>query len=206
MPNYAGMTHYPYDGRNAVGGINEGLFGLRDQMANRLGQIAANPFIPYMEGAATGGLMAMGDPQAKQQTLDAVATHTGLLGDFMGPAADAHRFAHFPKERTFGNYGLAGLGALPFVPHLGGVITDIKTPLWNKMYGSPSVPVGVNPSRSELQELFSERQGDLRALIPKGQGDSYFWPADAALHQDIGSAFNLNPKLYQHGLLTPDDF
>ena len=207
MPNYSGMTHYPYDGRNRMGEIYGGLLGIRNQMRDRLGQIVENPASPFAQAAGTGLLAYSGDKQARQDTLDTVALSTGLLGDVVGPAADAHRFAHYPEERTAQNLGLAVAGALPFVPHMSAIITDIKTPQWNKMWGSPSVPVGVNPSRSELQELFSERRGgDLRALIPKGEGDAYFWPADAALHQDIGSAFKLDPRLYEHGLLTRDEF
>lgn len=39
-----------------------------------------------------------------------------IAGDITGLAADAAMYAAYPEERTFGNYALSALGALPMVP------------------------------------------------------------------------------------------
>lgn len=109
-----------------------------------------------------------------------------------------------------GNYGmaaLAGLGALPGIPGIAGHITDIKPPRWNA--GRISMPVGVEPTPSEIKELLRDDQAKsayntLRALLSKQDGSvMYAWPADAALHQDIGKHFNINPSDVTHGLIAP---
>ena len=63
----------------------------------------------------------MHDSQARQNMFDAVALATSpvpLLGDTMGAVSDMHRYAQFPEERTLLNYGLTGLGLLPFIPSM----------------------------------------------------------------------------------------
>lgn len=39
-----------------------------------------------------------------------------IAGDITGLAADAAMYAAYPEERTFGNYALSALGALPWIP------------------------------------------------------------------------------------------
>ena len=39
-----------------------------------------------------------------------------IVGDITGMAADAAMYAAYPEERTFGNYALSALGALPLIP------------------------------------------------------------------------------------------
>lgn len=87
---------------------------------------------------------------------------------------------------------------------LGGIIKDIPSPKW--LQGRNSIPVGIDPTKSELKELFRE-QDDLRVLVPTRDGlKHYLWPADYALHQDVGSYFRLNPSDYEHGIFTKSDF
>jgi len=105
----------------------------------------------------------------------------------LGPLGDAAKWA--------------GMGLL-------GSIKDIPVPSWQQQaWGSQSFPVGINPTKSEMKELLqAERGGDLRVLVPNNSSSPYyFWPANAALHNDVATHFGLKPSDYEHGLLTPDD-
>lgn len=54
-----------------------------------------------------------------QGLLDGAALATSpipILGDIVGLGADANRYINDPSSRTWGNFGLTALGALPFVP------------------------------------------------------------------------------------------
>ena len=81
------------------------------------------------------------------------------------------------------------------------VIEDIPAPVWNK--NAISVPVGINPTKSELAELRrSDPSGTLRVLEPKDpEGEWYLWPFDQALHNDVGAHYGLNPKDYYHSII-----
>jgi hypothetical protein len=86
------------------------------------------------------------------------------------------------------------------------LITDIKPPSWNPR---TSIPVGINPTKSELRELLRDEQAisayrTLRTLLDEPTNTLYAWPADAALHQDIGAYYGLMPNNTKHGLLTLD--
>lgn len=133
----------------------------------------------------------------------------GLL-DFVPGIGDAISAKDAIDQGRQGNYwsaALAGVGALPGIPGFTGHITDIKPPRWNA--GRMSMPVGVEPTPGEIKELLRDDQSKsayntLRALLSKRDGSvMYAWPADAALHQDIGRHFNVNPSDVTHGLLTP---
>jgi hypothetical protein len=57
-----------------------------------------------------------------QETLDNLAIASmfaPVLGDVTGLAADAYRLTNNPEERTPLNYGMMGMGMLPFVPNMG---------------------------------------------------------------------------------------
>ena len=81
------------------------------------------------------------------------------------------------------------------------VIEDIPAPVWNK--NAMSVPVGINPTKSELAELRrSDPSGVLRLLEPKDpEREWYLWPFDQALHSDVGAHYGLNPKDYYHSII-----
>lgn len=71
----------------------------------------------YIKDALPGGSL---NPELnRQETLDALAMSTfpiPVVGDVAGLAADANRLYQNPQERTPFNYGMMGLGMLPFVP------------------------------------------------------------------------------------------
>ena len=77
----------------------------------------------YIKDAMPGGLL---NPEVTPQgLLDTAALATmpvPVLGDAVGLGADAYRLAKNPEERTPLNFGLAALGALPFVPPMAGVV------------------------------------------------------------------------------------
>ena len=77
-------------------------------------------FKQYIRDAMPGG--ALNPEVTTQGVLDAAALGTApvpIVGDAIGLAADVRRLAKNPEERTPMNYGLAGLGLLPFMPGLG---------------------------------------------------------------------------------------
>ena len=80
-------------------------------------------------------------------------------------------------------------------------LRHIPAPVWNR--GAKSVPVGIDPTRSELAELRSSDPGGiLRVLEPEDpEGKWYFWPSDQALHDDVGAHYGLNPKAYYRGIV-----
>lgn len=162
----------------------------------------------YLRDAMPGGVL---NPEVtRQSVLDGAAIASSpvpVLGDLLGLGADVNRYATDPSSRTPGNYALSGLGLLPFVPAMGGVITDIRKPAWNSRPGQ-SIPVGVDPTPSEIRELLRDEQAKsawntLRTLVDGMSGTRYAWPADAALHQDIGHAFNVKPGNAVHGIIAP---
>lgn len=73
------------------------------------------------EGLFSGSLGENNTPRTTQDTLDGLAVATmfaPLVGDVTGLVADAYRLKNDPEERTPLNYGLMGLGMLPFVPNM----------------------------------------------------------------------------------------
>lgn len=100
------------------------------------------------------------------------------------------------RKGEWGSAALNAAGLIPFLPGLGGIIKDIPPMPWDKS-GRTSIPVGINPTRSEIAELFKE-QDTLRMLQPKNPGPPvYMWPADAALHHEIGNALDLPGGTYE---------
>ena len=140
--------------------------------------------------------------------LKTVEAIKGLLGAMpgVGDVIAADDAINYAKQGQYGMSALASVGALPFIPGFAGHISDIKPPKWNSRI---SIPVGVNPTYSEIKELYRDAQAKsagnaLRVIQDSSTGDMYAWPADAALHQDIGAYFKINPKNATHGLITPD--
>ena len=80
-------------------------------------------FKQYLGDAAPGG--ALNPEVSRQGLLDSAAiatTPVPLLGDAVGLLADANRYATDPSSRTPGNFALSGLGLLPFVPSMAGIV------------------------------------------------------------------------------------
>jgi hypothetical protein len=130
-----------------------------------------------------------------------------VAADVAGLLGDIAMYQQDPSTRTPLNFGLTGLGLLPFFPALGGIIKDMPAPVWNRAAGS--IPVGINPTRGEMKELIREAQkgneNALRILQHINGGDDYIWPAGGALHGDVGKHFKLDPKQYEHGLIDVED-
>lgn len=93
-----------------------------------------------------------------------------------------------------------------------GAIMDIPAPKWNR--GRQSIPVAdwtenANPVMSEIRELLRDEQAKsayntLRTLRNAKTGQvQYAWPADAALHQDVGAYLGLRPSDWTQGIIAP---
>jgi hypothetical protein len=74
------------------------------------------------EGLFRGYLDEKTTPATTQETLDNLALASmfaPVVGDVAGGVADIYRLYNNPEERTPLNYGLMGMGMLPFVPNMG---------------------------------------------------------------------------------------
>ena len=128
----------------------------------------------------------------------------GLLGfaPVAGDAISAYDAYDAAKQGNYGEAALNAAGLLPFVPSLGNVIKHIPAPDWNA--ARKTIPVGVNPTRDERMQLFKDSQSKqaeglgLRLLKDQSTGTYYAWPIDAALHQDVGAHFGLDPNVTKH--------
>lgn len=96
------------------------------------------------------------------------------------------------------------------IPGSAGILRYVRPPAWSR--NLDPVPVGENPTRSELAKLFrmaGERQ-PLRALESVDDAmPVYVWPFDRALHEDIAHALHLDPAMYPpsgKGILVPESF
>ena len=176
------------------------LIGARSPQAaqNTLDQILQHPMaqaaLQYMRDAAPGGVLN------QEWTPENVRTAGEVASMMPNPAGDVISGMLAIDDLRKGDYGSAGLnaaGLLPFVPSLG-LIKDIPAPKWLK--DKFSVPVGINPTSSEMKELF--REEDALRVIQTKDGQMYVWPASQGLHQDIGAFFKLDPRQTEHGLIV----
>lgn len=129
----------------------------------------------------------------------------GQLNDQAGPFNDTNTAAALgsPDAKnamlaSMLNLATNGIGA--------GVIKSVRAPKWNET--RKFLPVGIDPTRDEIIQLLRDKQSisswnTLRTIKDAESGKLYAWPADAALHNDIGAHFSLNPQATKHGLITP---
>ena len=71
---------------------------------------------------------AMPGPFNRQLALDSAAIGLSaipIVGDLAGLGADAHMYYNEPESRTWGNYGLSALGAVPFIPSMAGAVRQV---------------------------------------------------------------------------------
>ena len=128
----------------------------------------------------------------------------GLLGfaPSVGDAISGYDAVQSARQGNYGEAALNGIGLLPFIPSMGGLVKHIPAPSWNTQ--RKMIPVGINPTKEERMALFADKQsktGDgatLRLLKDQKTGTYYAWPADAALHQDVGNYFKLDPDQTRH--------
>ncbi len=184
----------------------------------------AEAFKHYFQDAMPGGAL---NPEITPSALTKLA---GTLMDF-APVISGMKGAH--EEWQAGNHGMAALNAASvpldiaslgtsslfkagmsklLAPMALGVIKDIPKPAWNMARRGNSMPVAVwddgKMVKSEAAMLFRDPQSKsaydtLRTLTDKGSGTVYAWPADAALHQDVGAFFKIDPNNAKHGILIP---
>ncbi len=149
----------------------------------------------------------------------------GLNLPVIGGPINAYRTAKSVKE---GRYGDAALDALGFVPGggavtkailakgglgllgLGGVIKHVKAPVWNSKRKTFPMAEWDDGKlvMDEAIELLGDKQAKsaydtLRTIKDTKTGALYAWPADAALHDDVGALLKLDPNFTKHGLIAP---
>ena len=119
------------------------------------------------------------DPVTGRQMADA-AQKMGLLtapipvvGDVMGLLGDAAMYAAKPEERTWSNYGLTALGALPFVPSGAGKLAKAISKVDD--YAINHRPMKVEGGAAQLFDLTRAFGDDVydtkKALQFYGSGD-----------------------------------
>ncbi len=173
---------------------------------------------PVGSVGAPGGLSDPG-VQAQQPSafgvLDAASMAPGI-GDVIGPVNDAKMYYEDPSSRTWGNYGLSALGALPFVPSMAGVLKDIKVPsLKGSKEPFSEFTLGEDPTPEDIIELFAEAEDrakeKFKSFNPKKDdtlrfierdGKVWVWPADAALHEQVIKELNLEDAGIRRGYVS----
>lgn len=105
------------------------------------------------------------------QTVGLLASPLPVIGDVAGLLGDAAMYAAKPEERTWGNYAMTALGALPLVPSMAGA-KPVKKAL---EYGLQHRPMTVSGGAALLHDLgktFGDDVYDTRkALQFYGSGD-----------------------------------
>jgi len=162
------------------------------------------------EGLFRGALNEK-NPLAKYSTqdyLDAASLATmpvPVVGDLTGGVADIFRLVNNPEERTPLNYGLMGMGMLPFVPNMGiakrlkdagtGLASTVAQNLPNKLpnWYSGGVPgqidsvarlVGTGTMNTAKQYMTPSGQSMLRENLPvtlKAVADKQYKVAEEAM-------------------------
>lgn len=152
-----------------------------------LGPVTANPMVAR-QVATQRAAYPRQQLETPQQALEFGAGITSLvpgIGDAMGLAADLNRYRTEPESRTLPNFGLTGLGLLPFVPGM----TSMKKPSTPK----PDDYVGAHrpPSPDYGAPLHDLTAGD---LIPKDiyspQAVRYYGTGDARMDEATIRMFN----------------
>ena len=169
------------------------------------------------EGLFRGSLGENNTPRTTQDTLDGLAVATmfaPVVGDVTGLVADAYRLKNNPEERTPLNYGLMGLGVLPFVPNMSaakGLVSTAAQNLPNKLpnWYSGGIPgqidsvarlVGIGGMNTAKQYLTPSGQAMLRENLPvtlKKVADKQYKIAEEALAAGKAKIdeINANPDL-----------
>lgn len=141
--------------------------------------------VPIQPQAQRGGLSLQG-------MLDVASMAPGI-GDFIGPLNDAQRLYRNPEERTPLNFGLAGLGALPFLPSmLGGTKLFRAADSAAGHYWSPDIDVArayrFNPGRGG-SNLYQSKMPEL-PIMDIGAGGFESLAKDSGVAGDLyGGAF-----------------
>lgn len=123
----------------------------------------------FIKDALPGGrLNPEVTPQGLLDTAALVTAPVPLVGDAVGLGADAYRLAKNPEERTPLNFGLAALGALPFVP--AGIFIGKGAKTWDALAASKATKMeqaGTDP-RAIWKETgtFKGPDGHWRQEIP----------------------------------------
>src|SRR5687767_3158774 len=103
---------------------------MKPALTPQLGALAQEP--EWERAALVNPLMAMKAARQRaayqrqtldtpQQALDLGAGMLGMvpgIGDALGLAADLNRYKNEPESRNWFNFGLTGLGLLPFMPNM----------------------------------------------------------------------------------------
>lgn len=122
---------------------NPALHGLLPDEQGILGPKFGNPLI-QRQIAAQRAAYPRQQLNTPQQALDLGAGLMGMvpgIGDAMGLAADLNRYKDDPSSRTWGNFGLTGLGLLPFVPSMTGIAK--KTDGYSGLHTAPKPDYGA---------------------------------------------------------------
>ena len=179
------------------------------EMFNPLKQYASKIADVFSKASYTGAEMyGSASHPAPPEAIKGILGFTPGVGDAIS-AYDAYESA---KHGNWADAVLNGVGVLPFVPGLGGVIKHIPTPDWNKVRKQSTFPLGdwfeegrmIRPEVEQLafdaQSLSPiDRMATLRAMKEKSSGKiRYAWPSGAALHSDVGRQLNLNPDDWTH--------
>lgn len=144
----------------------------------------------YVKDALPGGLL---NPEVSSQgILDGAALSTTavpVLGDLLGLGADLHRYKNEPESRTLGNFALSGLGMLPFVPAMGGIVNPSVAKTLTTQKAMPDGELfsqavantkGASIGDDGLTMMLQRNQVPDQSMQPSVRGGVFYLPEGAA--------------------------
>lgn len=160
-------------------------------------------FKQYINDAMPGGLL---NPE---WTPDRVKTARNTLLDFtpvVGDVKSAYDGLEAFKQKDYLGAGLSALGALPFIPAMGGVLDDVA-----KIYGK-NVDIYAKPSLGEIGKMLRDQRnagmnGSVRLLKDPKTGKVTAWNGSDATHDDIMEYMkNHMPQESRYEIFTTRDY
>lgn len=133
----------------------------------------------YMMGIGQGPAPARAPKTRGQTTADILGAASipmspiPIAGDITGLAADAAMYAAYPEERTFGNYALSALGALPMVPGAAAVkAARASSPLEGTLDMSQAARMQRAAEQAYTPDLYHGTAADVSEFNPLQFGGS----------------------------------
>lgn len=136
------------------------------------------------------------------QSLGLLASPIPVVGDAVGLLGDAAMYAAKPEERTFGNFAMTALGALPFVPNASslrvfrgqhGLLAD------SSPFEATKRPLPSFTTDQRVAEQYAQGAGNFGAPVSGGKVSKY--DLDASKFLDVrgyladGRRFNVEDAL-----------
>ena len=125
-------------------------------------------------------------PERVKAALSTLLDMTPVVGD----AKSAYEGVQAAREGDWAGAGLGMLGALPFVPGIGG---------WT-VHKMGDIKILENPTREMVKNLANKsRYEEVRGLVDPNNGKQYWWDAGSLNHKDVSDWFGIDWDAIEKG-------